>query len=368
MVGAGQLARMTLQAAVDLDVRLEVLAESPNDSAVRAGARHRIGQPDDLAALRDLAGSSDVLTLDHEHVPTELLETLAAEGCAIRPGARAVLLASDKVHARREMQAEGFPVPIWAEATSADDVAAMAERTGWPVVLKARGGGYDGKGVHMVESRDAAEAIMEGGEGWLIEECVAIDVEIAVLVARRPSGEVAVYPVIETRQVDGICHELVMPADIPETTESRARELAVELISWADVAGIAAVEMFLTEAGELLIGEIAVRPHNSGHATIEGSVTSQFENHLRGVLDWPLGSVEPTAPSVAMVNLLGVADCSTSTRLPRALAVPGASVHLYGKEERPGRKIGHVTATGPTREQALETARRAAGELTGTGQ
>jgi len=365
MVGAGQLARMTLESAIALDIRLEVLADSQGDSAVRAGAPHRLGSPGDLEALRGLAEANDVLTLDHEHVPTGMLELLAAEGHAVRPGARAVLLASDKVHARREMEAAGFPVPIWAEAVSPDDVAAMAERTGWPVVLKARGGGYDGKGVHMIESRSQAEEIMEGGEGWLVEERVAIDIEVAVLVARRPSGDVAVYPVIETRQVDGICHELVMPADVPEAIAQRAREIAVALVTEADVAGIAAVEMFLTEHGELLIGEIAVRPHNSGHATIEGSVTSQFENHLRGVLDWPLGSVEPTAPSVAMVNLLGVADCSTASRLPLALAVPGASVHLYGKEERPGRKIGHVTATGNTRAEALETARRAASEMTG---
>lgn len=365
MVGAGQLARMTLQAAVDLDIRLEVLASGPDDPAVRAGAAWRIGRADDLGDLGELAAAARVLTLDHEGVPPAHLERLAAAGHTVRPGAAAARLASDKLHARRQMKAAGFPVPRFAEARSLADVTAFAGETGWPVVLKARAGGYDGRGVHVVRDPREAADVMGGEGGWLVEEHVLIDREISVLVARRPGGEVAVYPIAETLQQEGICRELVMPAAIPDELATRARDLAASLVSGADVCGVAAVEMFITATGDLMICELAVRPHNSGHATIEGCETSQFHNHLRGILDWPLGSTGLRAPAVALVNVLGSGDNRSSERLPDALAVPGASVHLYGKHEDPGRKIGHVTATGRTREQALDRARTAAAVLSG---
>lgn len=365
MVGAGQLARMTFQAAIDLDVRVEVLATSPDDPAVRAGAAWRLGSPEDFATLDDLAADAQVLTLDHEGVPPELLERLIAGGRVVRPGPVAARLAADKLHARTEMSAAGFPVPRFAEAATLGDVVQFAEDAGWPVILKARGGGYDGRGVHVVHDAREAADVMGGESGWLVEEQVAIDREISVLVARRPSGEIAVYPVAETRQDDGICRELVMPAQIPDELARRAQDLASALVSGSDVCGIAAVEMFVTPVGQLVICEMAVRPHNSGHATIEGCETSQFHNHLRGILDWPLGSTDLRAPAVAMVNVLGSGDNRTAERLPDALAIAGASVHLYGKDEQPGRKIGHVTATGSTGEQAMERARTAAAVLSG---
>ncbi len=365
MAGAGQLARMTFQAAADLDVRLQVLAGSAGDAAVRAGASYRCGPPDDLGALRTIARSSDVLTLDHEHVPLAVLEQLVADGYVVRPGPAAVRLAADKLHARRDLEAAGFPVPRFAEALDGAAVAALAELTGWPVVVKARGGGYDGRGVHVVGDRPAAQRLLSGGGSWLAEEHVAIDAEIAVLVARRPGGETVVYPIAATTQVDGICRELLMPADLEPGLEREARELALGIAEHAGVCGIVAVELFVTASGSLVVGELAVRPHNSGHATIEACRTSQFHNHLRGVLDWPLGDPGLRVPAAAMVNVLGAADGLTAQRLPRALAVAGASIHLYGKAERPGRKLGHVTATGPDPQAALRIARAAAAELHG---
>jgi 5-(carboxyamino)imidazole ribonucleotide synthase len=365
MAGAGQLARMTFQAAADLDVRMQVLAGTADDAAVRAGAPYRLGPPDDLAALRTIARSADVLTLDHEHVPIQVLERLVADGHVVRPGPRAVRLAADKLHARRDLQAAGFPVPRFAEVHDVAGVAALAERTGWPVVVKARGGGYDGRGVHVVRDVHEAAAVLAAGGAWLAEEHVDLGSEVSVLLARRPGGETAVYPLAETTQVDGICRELTLPALLDPQLELDARELGIAIAEHAGVCGVAAIELFVTTGGGLLVGELAVRPHNSGHATIEACRTSQFHNHLRGILDWPLGDPGLRVPAAAMVNVLGAGDGRTTSRLPRALAVPGAAVHLYGKAERAGRKLGHVTATGPDPQAALQIARAAASELQG---
>ena len=365
MAGAGQLARMTFQAAADLDVRVQVLAGTDDDAAVRAGASYRLGPPDDLAALRTIARSADVLTLDHEHVPIRVLEQLVADGYVVRPGPRAVRLAADKLHARRDLQGAGFPVPRFAEVHDVAGVTALAERTGWPVVVKARGGGYDGRGVHVVHDAAAAASVLADGGSRLAEEHVDLDREVAVLLARRPGGETAVYPLVETTQVDGICRELTLPAGLEPQLEPVARELGTAIAEHAGVCGVAAIELFVTTSGRLVVGELAVRPHNSGHATIEACRTSQFHNHLRGILDWPLGDPGLRVPAAAMVNLLGSGDGRTAQRLPRALAIAGASVHLYGKADVPGRKLGHVTATGPDPHAALRVARAAAAELEG---
>lgn len=365
MIGAGQLARMTFQAAVDLDIRFEVLAEHPGQPAARAGAPWREGGPTDAEAIHALAAGADVVTLDHELVPLRLLEQLADAGATVRPGTAALRMAADKLHARSVMAEIGFPVPRFRGIESIADLVDFTDEVGWPIVLKSRNGGYDGRGVAIVADMKAAEGLLDGGGTWIAEEHVDIARELSVIVARRPNGEFVTYPVAETFQSEGICRELVMPADIPGELAERARGLATSLVSGIDATGVVAVEMFVTGDGELIVCELAVRPHNSGHATIEGCVTSQFQNHLRGILDWPLGSAELRAPAVAMVNVLGVADGGTPTRIADALAVEGTSLHLYGKTELPGRKIGHVTATGQTREDALERARSAAEALGG---
>ena len=365
MIGAGQLARMTYQAAIDLDIDIEVLAAHGGQPAARAGAPWVEGEASDVAAALRLATAADVVTFDHELVPSETLEALLAGGATVRPGPVALRMACDKLHAKRELEALGFPVPKFAEVNSASDAERFAESVGWPIVLKASSGGYDGRGVSLAHNAAEVERVIAAPGQWFAEEYVRIAMEVSVLVARTPSGHCAVYPVAETRQRDGICRELVMPADIPADLAAEVCDLAVSLVNGIDACGITAVELFIASEAEPLICEIAVRPHNSGHATIEACETSQFQNHLRGVLDWPLGSTEMRAPAAAMVNVLGAADGLTPSRLPAALAVKGASVHLYGKTELPGRKIGHVTATGSNPTEALARARAAAAALGG---
>ena len=365
MVGAGQLARMTQRAAIDLGVHLTVLALRDDEPAVTAGASHRIGAADDPAALRRLADGVDVVTLDHELVDAETLAAIEAHGVPVRPSARALRVAQDKLVARETFTALGLPGPAHVVATDEAGVEALAAAHGWPLVAKARTGGYDGRGVEVVADREALDAVLSRGGEWIVEQRVDIALEVAVLVARRPDGEMVLYPVVETVQRDGICHELVMPARVDVEVARRAVDVARRVAEGIGAVGILAVEQFVTPEGEVLVNEIAVRPHNSGHATIEGCATSQFTNHLRAVLDWPLGGTELQAPVAVTVNVLGVDDGDVAARVPDALTVPGARVHLYGKASRPGRKIGHVTVLGDDAEGALQAARRAAAILTG---
>jgi 5-(carboxyamino)imidazole ribonucleotide synthase len=365
MVGAGQLARMTQRAAIDLGVHLTVLALREDEPAVTAGASHRLGAADDPAALRRLAEGVDVVTLDHELVDAATLAAIEAHGVPVRPSARALRVAQDKLVARETFAALGLPGPAHVVASDEAGVEALAATYGWPLVAKARTGGYDGRGVEVVADHAALEAVLARGGEWIVEQRIDIALEVAVLVARRPGGETVVYPVVETVQRDGICHELVMPARVGPDVAERAVGVARRVAEGIDAVGILAVEQFVTPAGEVLVNEIAVRPHNSGHATIEGCATSQFTNHLRAVLDWPLGGTDLQARVAVTVNVLGVDDADVAARVPDALAVPGARVHLYGKASRPGRKIGHVTVLGADAEEALRAARRAAAVLTG---
>ena len=363
VVGAGQLARMAHRAAIDLAVQLVVLGRRSDDPAVLAGASHLLGDPADFDALERLTRDVDVVTLDHELVPGEHLQALEDAGHRIRPSAAAVLFAQDKWYARTELARRGHPVPAFAAAPDVGAVEAFAAQHGWPVVLKARRGGYDGRGVVLVHGPGELSAVLADGE-WLVEAHVDIAVELAVLVARRPGGDQVAYPVVETVQQDGICRELVMPARVGSEVARRAVALACTLVEEIGAVGVVAVELFVGSGGAVLVNEFAFRPHNSGHATIEGSVTSQFENHLRAVLDWPLGSTRMTVPAAVMVNVLGAdGGPPPSVRLPRALAIPGAHVHLYGKEPRPGRKLGHVTVLADDVHAGLESARRAAAAL-----
>ncbi len=366
MVGAGQLARMTHRAAIDLGVRLRVLATGPDDAAVRAGASYVTGSPDDLADLRALAAGADVVTFDHEHASGELLAQLEADGIRLAPGANAKRLAQDKLHARVTLRDQGFPVPPFAAARTVADVERFAAAHGWPLVAKAPTGGYDGRGVLVLaDGAQAAAAFDDMAPTLLLEPLLPLERELAVVTARSASGEHAAYAVAETVQRDGMCREVLAPAPIDPALAAEARDLALAITDAAGAVGITAVELFVT-GGRLLVNELALRPHNSGHVTIEGAETSQFEQHLRAVLGWPLGITDLTAPAVAMVNVVGPADGSDPRdRLPQALAIPGAHVHLYDKAPAPGRKLGHVTARATTLPHARETARRAAEILEG---
>lgn len=371
VVGAGQLARMMQQAATGLGVGLSVLADAEGDPAVASAGRHEIGSCAELSVLERFASDVDVVTFDHERTPADLADALGRSGVTVRPGSAALRSAQDKLHARQVQKTVGLPGPRFRplpRTAAIPSIMAAAEEWGWPVVLKRRFGGYDGRGVHVLDGPEAAARALAADPdppgGWLVEAHVDIAAELAVLVARRPSGSRVAYPVVETVQVDGICRHLVMPARVPPPVASQAVAVAERLVDAIDAVGITAVELFHTAAGEILVNEIAVRPHNSGHATIEATTTSQFENHLRAVLDWPLGDTAMRSPAAAMVNVLGDADGSDpAERMELALAVPGAHVHYYGKRPFPGRKLGHVTALGATPAEALAVATEAAALL-----
>jgi 5-(carboxyamino)imidazole ribonucleotide synthase len=366
IVGAGQLARMLIEAATPLDVPIRLLAATPDDGAARISPNVALGSPKSAADLLAFAERCDVLTFDHELVNLEAIRQIEAAGTLVRPSANALLHAQDKLHQRTAFAARGLPVPPVAPVATLEEIDAFAARHGWPVVAKARRDGYDGRGVWIVEHRDDAahlltEATANGVE-LLAEAFVPIDRELAGLVARRPGGETVVYPVVETVQRNGICHEVIAPAAIAPALARRAAELTEAVADAIDLVGVMALELFLA-GDELLINEIATRPHNSGHFTIEACAASQFENHLRAILDWPLGGARLRAPTAVMVNLLGRGDEEVGQGLPAALrASPDIHVHLYGKAARSGRKIGHVTALGndpeDTRERALAAAER----------
>jgi len=355
IVGAGQLARMTIQAASALGIDSVVLASGPDDAATQLAGRVLVGSPRDSGQLWALAARSEVLTFDHEHVDLELLATLERAGVAVRPGATTLSMGVDKALMRRTLAAAGIAVPAHA-LLDADPDRATAEAVafggtyGWPVVLKATRGGYDGRGVWPAANAAQVEVrcrrAAESGTTMLVENHVDIDVELAVLVARRPNGDLAVWPAVETTQVSGMCREVLLPGRVDAALEERARALGEQVAVAVGATGVLAIEMF-SSGGALLVNELAARPHNSGHWTMDGSVTSQFENHVRAIFDWPLGDVAASAPAVASVNVLGSPDGgSPVARLRAALAVEGAHVHLYGKSPVPGRKLGHVTVCG----------------------
>jgi 5-(carboxyamino)imidazole ribonucleotide synthase len=354
MVGGGQLSRMTHQAAIGLGQSLRVLATDPAESAALVAAEVRLGDHRDLADLRRLAAGATVVTFDHEHVPTEHLQALVDAGHRVAPGPAALVHAQDKLVLRRALAAAGEPQPAWAEAASAADVAAFAAEHGWPVVLKTPRGGYDGKGVFVVDDEVQAADLIAAHGTLLAEQRVTMVRELAAQVARSPFGQVAVWPVVETVQRNGVCNEVLAPAPgLDQELATAAQELAVRIADRLGVVGMLAVELFQTDRG-IVVNELAMRPHNSGHWTIEGARTSQFEQHLRAVLDYPLGSTAMTAPVVVMANVLG-GDASEpdwtgpalDERVHHLMAHwPDVKLHWYGKGQRRGRKLGHVTALG----------------------
>nr|WP_236724533.1 5-(carboxyamino)imidazole ribonucleotide synthase [Mycobacterium avium] len=355
MVGGGQLARMTHQAAIALGQSLRVLATAADESAALVASDVVIGSHTDLEDLRRVAAGADVLTFDHEHVPGELLDKLVAEGVNVAPPPQALVHAQDKLVMRRRLESLGVPVPRYAEINSLDELDAFARRVGGPVVVKAVRGGYDGRGVRMardpVHAREIAAAFLADGVPVLAEEQVSLRRELSALVARSPFGQGAAWPVVETVQRGGICVQVIAPAPgLGEDLAADAQRLALRLAGQLGVVGVLAVELFETTDGALLVNELAMRPHNSGHWTMDGSRTGQFEQHLRAVLDYPLGDTDALAPVTVMANVLGARErprMSVDERLHHLFArMPDARVHLYGKAERPGRKVGHINFLG----------------------
>ncbi len=355
MVGGGQLARMTHQAAIALGQTLRVLATAADEPAAQVTPNVVIGSHTDLEDLRRVAAGADALTFDHEHAPNELLEKLVSEGVNVAPPPHALVHAQDKLVMRRRLEALGAAVPRYAEIRSVDELDAFAHRIAGPVVVKAVRGGYDGRGVRMARdpshAREIAATFLADGVPVMAEEQVNLRRELSALVARSPFGQGAAWPVVETVQRDGICVQVIAPApDLPDDVASAAQQLALRLAAELGVVGVLAVELFETADGALLVNELAMRPHNSGHWTMDGARTSQFEQHLRAVLDYPLGDTGAIAPVTVMANVLGAPQQPAMTmdeRLHHLFArMPDARVHLYGKSERPGRKIGHLNFLG----------------------
>ncbi len=354
MVGGGQLSRMTHQAAIALGQTLRVLATDPAESAALITADVRLGDHTSLADLHALAEGATVVTFDHEHVPTDHLHALQDAGHRVAPGPDALVHAQDKLVLRRALADAGEPQPAWAQVDTVTDVTAFAQQHGWPVVLKTPRGGYDGRGVFVVADAGEAAALLAEHGTLLAEERVVMVRELAAQVARSPFGQVAVYPVVETVQRDGVCNEAIVPAPgLDDELATAAQELAVRIADRLGVVGMLAVELFQTPHG-VVVNELAMRPHNSGHWSIEGARTSQFEQHLRAVLDYPLGSTAMTAPVVVMANVLGgdaAEDDWTGPGLDERIHHfmahwPDVKLHWYGKGQRRGRKLGHVTALG----------------------
>jgi 5-(carboxyamino)imidazole ribonucleotide synthase len=356
VIGGGQLARMMIPPAVALGIEVRVLAEAPDASARLAATA--VGDYRDERTVLEFARGCDVITFDHEHVPQAVLQALVAAGSAVHPGPDALLYAQDKLMMRERLSQLGVPQPDWARVQSADELAAFLADHGGRAVVKTPRGGYDGKGVRVVADAHEADDWLADGP-LLAEELVSFRRELAQLIARRPSGPSRIWPLVETVQRGGVCAEVIAPApQASDAVERAAAEIATTVANGLQVTGVLAVELFESTDGRVLVNELAMRPHNSGHVTIDASVTSQFEQHLRAVLDWPLGDTEPLAPWAVMINVFGeLPDRSIAAALGHQ---PAAKVHAYGKGPRAGRKAGHVTAIGVDLDETAYRARAAA--------
>ena len=364
VIGGGQLARMMIAPAVELGLDLRVLAEGEGMSAALAATA--IGDYRDLETVRAFAADVDVVTFDHEHVPQDVLRALVADGVVVHPGPDALQFAQDKLVMRARLAELGVPQPDWAPVRSIAELQDFLDAHAGAGVVKTPRGGYDGKGVRVVraaaEAQDWLDALAED-DALLVEELVPFVRELAQQVARRPSGQVVAYPVVETVQRDGVCAEVIAPAPaaadrLVEVAEEIGRTIAEGL----GVTGMLAVELFETDDERILVNELAMRPHNSGHWSQDGAVTGQFEQHLRAVADLPLGSTAPRSAWSVMVNILGGPEEGTlEERFGAAMAAhPQAKIHTYGKAPRPGRKVGHVNVVDDDLDDAVYVARAAA--------
>jgi 5-(carboxyamino)imidazole ribonucleotide synthase len=360
---------MTHEAGIPLGIKFKLLSDTPQDSAAQVVSDVVIGDYRDLGTLREFTRGCDVITFDHEHVPIEHLRALEADGIPVRPGPDALVHAQDKGVMRAKLDELGVPCPRHRIVRDVEDVAAFAaEGDGFPVILKTVRGGYDGKGVWFVRSLADAADPFRAGVPVLAEEKVDFVRELAANVVRSPHGQAVAYPVVESRQVDGVCDTVIAPAPgIAEEPALQATELALRIAKELGVVGHLAVELFETADGRILVNELAMRPHNSGHWTQDGAITSQFANHVRAVLDLPLGDPRPRAKWTVMANVLGGDYPDMYSAYLHCMARdPQLKIHMYGKDVKPGRKVGHVNTYGDDLDDVLERARHAAGYLRGT--
>lgn len=362
---------MMQEPANALGIHLRALVEATDGSSAQVIPDHRAGSPKSDVDMDWVVQGADVLTFEHEHIPQDQLSRLAGQ-VAIEPAGEALLYAQDKIAMRQRLTEAGIPCPKWFTFSTVEELAERGDALGFPLIVKWAKGGYDGHGVALVEKpSDVAEWIddLAAGEELLAEEAVPFTREVAALQARSRSGEIAQWPLTETIQQDGICKICLAPApDLDPELARQAQRIGVEIANALDVTGVLAVEMFVVEGAhpQVLVNELAMRPHNSGHWTIDGAVTSQFENHLRAVLDLPLGSTRPTAPATCMVNVLGSTLAEPRDAYRRGMAEhPEAKIHYYGKGVRPGRKLGHVSVTGDDMARARQAAEAVAAALEG---
>ena len=365
IVGAGQIARMTHTAALKLGITPRLLAENIDDSAALAAPDARFSHPDAISGFAELC---EVLTFEHERIDIGLLQALETNGSIIRPGTRTLRAAFDKIHQRRIMTIKGYTVPAFSDAKGPDDILDFSNEYGFPLVIKSiRSGDRNQDGVWIVQDQAEAMRVMteHGARGLMVEEYKEILEELVVIVARRPGGNKRCYPISQVKNVNGVCTEINAPADIGPHIAKEARDIAESLADELGTVGILSVELFLT-AGGLVVNELAARPHNAGHFTIEACQTSQFENHVRAILDFPLGPTLMECNAATTINVRGTREgINPANNLSDALAIEGAQVHLYGKLPAPGRKLGHVTALGPTTEHSKDLACRAEAALLG---
>jgi 5-(carboxyamino)imidazole ribonucleotide synthase len=337
IIGAGQLARMTVAPSIALGVTLKLFAQDKSDSAAQI-CDHVVGDFRNLKEVLKFARECDVITFEHELVPLSVIKGLEAEGIRVYPPSSAFIYSQNKAEMRKILS--DLPSPQWQLIADEEEI------TSFPVIAKAISGGYDGRGVWKISDRDLLKDIIAINPQLLIEELVEFDSEIAVMVARSPHGQASTWAPTQTIQENGICTRTVTPAAVSSEVSEKASALALAIAERVGLIGVMAVEMFV-KGNQLFINELAMRPHNSGHWTIEGSVTSQFEQHLRAILDLPLGDPSMTASFAVMGNILG-GDKSDMYRpyLHLMARNPELKVHQYMKEVRPGRKIGHVNAVG----------------------
>ena len=373
VIGDGQLARMMQTEAIELGCSIRVLAGAADSSAAQVTADVLLGDYKDLSDLRRAVEGADAVTFDHEHVPNEYLDTLIGEGVNVQPQPAALVHAQDKLVMREKLSSIGAPVPLFAAVETVEDATAFFESVDGAVCLKARRGGYDGHGVWFPSTKEelaeTVEKLLGGGVPLMAEQKLAFTRELSAMVARTPSGEVRPWPVVESVQRGGICVEAIAPAPgMSDALREQAEQLSVTVAEALGVTGVLAVELFeyLDDSGEpaLSVNELAMRPHNTGHWTQDGCVTSQFEQHLRAVLDWPLGSTAPVAEYTVMANTLGADEQPEMPVTQRCVEImrkyPEAKIHLYGKGYRAGRKLGHVNVSGSDLEKVRAAANDAA--------
>lgn len=368
VLGGGQLGKMMAAEAVRMSVDVHLL--SPKDAGpMQAYSGARAGDWTDPDVLRDFAAHCDVITVESEWAPVKEAAEAVSDDTQVWPSPRTLDLIKDKGVQKSRLADAGCPVPTFRNCETLDDALDAADSFGYPVVLKQYRGAYDGYGNATVHSSDELREAwpdLAADDGLMVETFAEFTRELAVQVARRPGGEQVVYPVAYTEQRDHRCHAVEVPADVRDEVAEKARSVAQKAVDVVEGVGLVAVELFEMPDGRVLVNELAPRPHNTGHYTIEGSHTSQFENHVRAILDWPLGDPSPRLPAAVMVNVLGEREGTPpdASGLPDALGVEGAHVHVYGKPDvRPGRKMGHVTALGRSRDDARERAEQAAAAI-----